>query len=132
MPLVIGDQLILEEAFDDTYEPTETEVAEYAAVIGIDPGREGDLLWIAREGIRAALPPEWKPCQDTTGQSSHLSSVLVPIVIVVVDRRHLLLQLHDWGLQLGPPVRRVLQGTSGVHTRQATPGASRPAPSPSL
>ena len=70
MPLVIGDQLILEEAFDDTYEPTETEVAEYAAVIGIDPSGEEELLWIAREGIRAALPPEWKPCQDTTGQLS--------------------------------------------------------------
>ncbi|KAI6646208.1 hypothetical protein LOD99_9415 [Oopsacas minuta] len=67
MPLVIGDQLILEEAFDDTYEPTEQEVAEYAAVIGIDPRGDGDLMWIAREGIRAALPPEWKPCQDTTG-----------------------------------------------------------------
>lgn len=67
MPLVIGDQLILEEAFDDTYEPTEQEITEYAAVIGIEPARDGDLMWIAREGIRAALPPEWKPCQDTTG-----------------------------------------------------------------
>lgn len=37
------------------------EIYEYARVIGIDPDREYDLLWIAREGINAPLPDHWKP-----------------------------------------------------------------------
>lgn len=37
------------------------EIREYASVIGIDPVTEPHLLWIAREGISAPLPPKWKP-----------------------------------------------------------------------
>ena len=37
------------------------EIFEYAQSIGIDPIREKDLLFIAREGIVAPLPPDWKP-----------------------------------------------------------------------
>lgn len=37
------------------------EIFEYAQSIGIDPIKERDLLFIAREGIVAPLPPEWKP-----------------------------------------------------------------------
>ncbi|KAK1899830.1 Centrosomal protein of 164 kDa [Dissostichus eleginoides] len=64
---LIGDQLILEEDYDDNYTPSEQEIHEYAREIGIDPERESELLWLAREGIVAPLPPEWKPCQDVTG-----------------------------------------------------------------
>ena len=38
-----------------------TEVFEYALSIGIDPYEEKDLLFIAREGIVAPLPQDWKP-----------------------------------------------------------------------
>ena len=38
-----------------------TEVFEYALSIGIDPYQERDLLFIAREGIVAPLPQDWKP-----------------------------------------------------------------------
>ncbi|XP_036938914.1 centrosomal protein of 164 kDa-like isoform X2 [Acanthopagrus latus] len=65
---LIGDQLILEEDYDDTYVPSEQEIQEYAREIGIDPTSEPELLWLAREGIVAPLPPEWKPCQDVTGE----------------------------------------------------------------
>ncbi|MCJ8739822.1 hypothetical protein PDJAM_G00051790 [Pangasius djambal] len=65
--LRIGDQLILEEDYDETYIPSEQEIQEYAREIGIDPEREPELLWLAREGIVAPLPAEWKPCQDVTG-----------------------------------------------------------------
>ncbi|XP_053095747.1 centrosomal protein of 164 kDa isoform X2 [Pangasianodon hypophthalmus] len=65
--LRIGDQLILEEDYDETYIPSEQEIHEYAREIGIDPEREPELLWLAREGIVAPLPAEWKPCQDVTG-----------------------------------------------------------------
>ncbi|TKS81355.1 Centrosomal protein of 164 kDa [Collichthys lucidus] len=64
---LIGDQLILEEDYDETYIPSEQEIQEYAREIGIDPDSEPELLWLAREGIVAPLPPEWKPCQDVTG-----------------------------------------------------------------
>ncbi|KAM9453612.1 uncharacterized protein cep164 isoform 7-T7 [Salvelinus alpinus] len=65
--LQIGDQLILEEDYDENYIPSQQEIHEYAREIGIDPNREPELLWLAREGIVAPLPPEWKPCQDVTG-----------------------------------------------------------------
>ena len=30
-------------------------------MLGLDPSTEQDLLFIAREGIRAPLPEAWKP-----------------------------------------------------------------------
>ncbi|XP_056612907.1 centrosomal protein of 164 kDa-like isoform X2 [Triplophysa dalaica] len=66
--LHIGDQLVLEEDYDENYIPSEQEIHEYATEIGIDPEREPELLWLAREGRVALLPPEWKPCQDVTGE----------------------------------------------------------------
>lgn len=38
-----------------------SEIQEYAREIGIDPDKEPELLWLAREGIVAPLPAEWKP-----------------------------------------------------------------------
>ncbi|NXS41568.1 CE164 protein, partial [Balaeniceps rex] len=63
----IGDQLILEEDYDETYIPSEQEIQDFAREIGIDPEKEPELIWLAREGIVAPLPAEWKPCQDITG-----------------------------------------------------------------
>ena len=38
------------------------EIEDYARVIGIeDVSRESELLWIAKEGINAPLPENWKP-----------------------------------------------------------------------
>lgn len=37
------------------------EVQDYAREIGIDPNVEPELLWLAREGIVAPLPSQWKP-----------------------------------------------------------------------
>ncbi|XP_063491598.1 centrosomal protein of 164 kDa isoform X14 [Symphalangus syndactylus] len=66
-PLRIGDQLVLEEDYDETYIPSEQELLEFAREIGIDPIKEPELMWLAREGIMAPLPGEWRPCQDITG-----------------------------------------------------------------
>ncbi|XP_077468153.1 uncharacterized protein cep164 isoform X2 [Stigmatopora argus] len=66
-PVGIGDQLILEEDFDENYIPNDQDIRVYAKEIGIDLDNEMDLMWLAREGIVAPLPPEWKPCQDVTG-----------------------------------------------------------------
>ena len=81
-------QIVLEEDYDDTYEPTEegeqaharipvrrrriasmlhakpifsTEILQFCEVIGLDPNTEGDLMYLAKEGTRAQLPPGWKP-----------------------------------------------------------------------
>uniref|UniRef100_A0A1A8F6I9 Centrosomal protein of 164 kDa n=1 Tax=Nothobranchius korthausae TaxID=1143690 RepID=A0A1A8F6I9_9TELE len=64
---VIGDQLVFEEDYDENYSPSTPEIHEYAREIGIDPNNEPELLWLARQGIVAPLPQEWKPCQDVTG-----------------------------------------------------------------
>ncbi|XP_025751555.1 centrosomal protein of 164 kDa [Manacus vitellinus] len=63
----IGTQLILEEDYNDSYVPDEQEIRNFAPIIGIDPEKESELLWLARECLVAPLPPDWKPCQDTTG-----------------------------------------------------------------
>ncbi|XP_050178821.1 centrosomal protein of 164 kDa isoform X2 [Myiozetetes cayanensis] len=63
----IGNQLILEEDYNDSYVPDEQEIQNFAPIIGIDPEKESELLWLARECLVAPLPPDWKPCQDTTG-----------------------------------------------------------------
>ncbi|XP_078326992.1 uncharacterized protein LOC111124747 isoform X7 [Crassostrea virginica] len=64
---VINDQLILEEDYDENYQPSEEEIYEYAQIIGIDPKTEPHLIYIAREGICAPLPDHWRPCQDPKG-----------------------------------------------------------------
>nr|XP_018666680.1 centrosomal protein of 164 kDa-like [Ciona intestinalis] len=64
---MMSEQLVLEEDYDENYVPLEEEIHEYARVIGLDPFVDADLLWIAKEGINAPLPPHWKPCQDTNG-----------------------------------------------------------------
>ncbi|KAF0696590.1 Aste57867_12659 [Aphanomyces stellatus] len=64
-----GDSIVLEEEIDPNYEPTEDEVLEYAKWLGMDLDAERDLFWIAREGLKAPLPENWKPCKTTdTGE----------------------------------------------------------------
>ena len=37
------------------------EVLEYCKVLDLDHTTEKDMLYIAREGIKAPLPKDWKP-----------------------------------------------------------------------
>lgn len=60
----MGDSIVLEEEVDPDYEPTAEEVEEYARWLGMDPTADEDLLHIAREGLKAPLPPDWKPCKS--------------------------------------------------------------------
>ncbi|NXR87145.1 CE164 protein, partial [Hypocryptadius cinnamomeus] len=39
----------------------------FAPTIGIDPDKESELLWLARECLVTPMPPEWKACQDIAG-----------------------------------------------------------------
>ena len=56
-----GNQIVLEEDYDENYQPNDEEIRDYAQVIGIDPVTESSLMWIAKEGINAPLPQHWKP-----------------------------------------------------------------------
>lgn len=42
---------------------TPSEILDYAKWLGMDLTTESDLLWIAREGLKAPLPEHWKPCK---------------------------------------------------------------------
>ena len=73
---------VLKEIFGVTFNPflylvlmtylTFAEIAEYAGLIGISPHKEPHLMYIAREGINAPLPKDWRPCQDTNGKSLYI------------------------------------------------------------
>ncbi|XP_053819395.1 centrosomal protein of 164 kDa isoform X4 [Vidua chalybeata] len=63
----IGDQLVLEEDYNESYVPMEQEIRDFAPTIGIDPDKESELLWLARECLVTPMPPEWKACQDIAG-----------------------------------------------------------------
>lgn len=39
------------------------EVREYAKWLGMDLDEDRDLFWIAKEGLKAPLPENWKPCK---------------------------------------------------------------------
>lgn len=56
--------LVCEEVFDERSQPSEEEVREYAAKIGINPEKEAHLLPLAREGLLRPLPKNWKPVFD--------------------------------------------------------------------
>ena len=59
---------VLEEEIDENYEPTEAEIVEYATWLGMDLEADKELFWVAREGLKAPLPPDWKPCKSPDGE----------------------------------------------------------------
>ena len=75
------DTIVMDEAIDPNYVPGEEEVLEYVKWLGMDLDKDQDLFWIAREGLMAPLPQDWKPCRQkdtdeiyyfnfTTGEST--------------------------------------------------------------
>ena len=38
---------------------TAADIVSYAVLLGIDPAREFDLLWIAEEALTVELPANW-------------------------------------------------------------------------
>ena len=51
---MLNNSVVLEEEYDEDYEPNSEEVIEYGESLGIDPVKEKDLLWIAREVSKGA------------------------------------------------------------------------------
>jgi centrosomal protein CEP164 len=59
--------VVIEDDIPEDFEPSEEEVNEYAKWLGMDLPTDQHLLWIAREGIKAPLPDDWKPCKSSSG-----------------------------------------------------------------
>mmetsp|Transcript_45348 Transcript_45348/g.79852 ORF Transcript_45348/g.79852 Transcript_45348/m.79852 type:complete len:280 (+) Transcript_45348:82-921(+) len=57
----------VDEHVDPNYEPTEKEISEYSEWLGFNLEEDKELLWIARDGLKAPLPFPWKPCQTGPG-----------------------------------------------------------------
>lgn len=66
------NNVVLEEEVDENYEPTQKEIEEYAEWLGMDLEADKDLMWIAKEGLKAPLPPPWKPCQTQEGEGGDI------------------------------------------------------------
>jgi len=69
----MSESVFLDEELDD-YEPSQEEIEEYSAFIGINPKEEKHLLWIAREGLKAGLPRCWKACMTKEGEIFYFNS----------------------------------------------------------
>ena len=63
-----AESIVLEETIDENYEPTPEEIEDYAKYLGMDLQEDKHLFWVAREGLKAPLPSEWKPCQSPDGE----------------------------------------------------------------
>ena len=59
---------VLKEELPEDYEPTVTEIEEYARYLGMDMEKDRHLFYIAKEGLKAPLPGPWKPCKSPDGQ----------------------------------------------------------------
>ena len=40
----------------------------HAAAGAQDLEADKELFWVAREGLKAPLPPDWKPCKSPDGE----------------------------------------------------------------
>ena len=59
---------VLGDNYDAAYEPSEDEIKEYAEWLGMSFPEDNELIWLAKEGLRAPIPKEWKPCKTDTGE----------------------------------------------------------------
>lgn len=59
---------VLDNHYDPDYEPTEAEILEYGKWLGLELPADADLLTIAREGLKAPLPENWKACKSEKGE----------------------------------------------------------------
>lgn len=50
------------------YDPSETEIVEYGKWLGMKLPDDNPFLWIAKEGLKAPLPENWKGCQSDKGE----------------------------------------------------------------
>ncbi|WZN61498.1 centrosomal protein [Chloropicon roscoffensis] len=54
-------------------EPTMQEVSDYAEYLGLRPGEDGELLWIAEQALLSPLPEGWREVEDHKGNVLYLN-----------------------------------------------------------
>lgn len=47
--------------------PTPEEVLDMASYLGIAPRKEYHLMWVAKQAVQVALPPNWEELEDNEG-----------------------------------------------------------------
>lgn len=67
--------IFLEDNMDENYEPTSQEIAEYAEMLGFNLSEDKDLLWIARDGLKAPLPENWRAVGTSEGDVYYYNTV---------------------------------------------------------
>lgn len=60
--------VVLDVQPDANYEPSEAEIIEYGKWLGMEFPQDEPFLWIAREGLKAPLPENWKACKSEKGE----------------------------------------------------------------
>ena len=58
---------------DDT-RPTDLEISEYAQYLGLVPGIDGELLWIAEQALMAPIPEGWRISEDHLGRAFYINT----------------------------------------------------------
>ena len=64
----VDDIEILEEEIDPDYEPNQNEILEYAEFLGMNLQTDQKFLYIAKEGLKAKLPDNYKPARNSQGE----------------------------------------------------------------
>eukprot|EP00758_Cryptobia_borreli_P018909 Tbor_TRINITY_DN7634_c0_g1::TRINITY_DN7634_c0_g1_i1::g.988::m.988 len=59
--------IILENHFDPNYDPSVEEIEDYGKWLGMTFPEDNDLLYIAKEGLKAPLPEHWNACKSEKG-----------------------------------------------------------------
>ena len=54
-------------ALEDIEPPTEEEIAQHAEYLGLRPGEDGELLWVAEQSLCAPVPDGWRILEDHLG-----------------------------------------------------------------
>mmetsp|Transcript_21172 Transcript_21172/g.49270 ORF Transcript_21172/g.49270 Transcript_21172/m.49270 type:complete len:149 (-) Transcript_21172:180-626(-) len=67
MDLESGVRVLAEKPADD-FEPTDEEVKNYAEWLGLDPKEDAELMYLAKEGLKAPLKDGWKPCTNSENE----------------------------------------------------------------
>ena len=67
MDVESGVRVLAERPADD-FEPTDEEVKNYAEWLGLDPKEDTDLMYLAKEGLKAPLKDGWKPCTNSDNE----------------------------------------------------------------
>ena len=56
------------------------EIVQYAIYLGLDPTKDADLMWIAREGFSAPVPEPWEQRTNKEGETCYYNKATKELV----------------------------------------------------